>query len=176
MRPTGRLQRVNLEEARIMCIFKLFAAAVALTAPFVGTAATSFTADGKWGSVSEMTQYASAEDTKLSSSTICSENFKCTPSNLTWIPNSPTLYYDSENACEGLIKKGITTIFFHGDSYMRQIYAGMLITLNGDYRYGSLANSTQSGHCAYHRQFYEKKCGTLSMNHHGLVGDATDYF
>ena len=158
-----------------MYILKPFAAAVALAASFVGTSATSVTADGKWGSVSEMTQHTSGGDTKLSNSTICSERFKCTPSNLTWIPSSPTLFYDTENACEGLIKKGITTILFHGDSYMRQIYAGMLITLNGDYQYGSLANSTLSGHCAYHKQFYEKKCGTLSLNHHGLVGD-TIYF
>lgn len=30
---------------------------------------------------------------------------------------------------------------FYGDSYMRHIYAAMLITLNGNYESGSLANS-----------------------------------
>ena len=152
-----------------MSFFKPVAAVFALGASILGTDATSVTSDGKWGSVSEMTQYASGQDTKFSNNTICSENYKCTPSNLTWIPSSPSVFYDAENACEGLLKKGITTIFFYGDSYMRQVYAGMLITLNGDYQYGSLANSTLSGHCAYHKQFYEKNCGTHSLNYNGLV-------
>jgi hypothetical protein len=52
---------------------------------------------------------------------------------------------------------------------MRQIYAAMLITLSGDFRYGSLANSTLSPHCEYQRQFFEKRCGTRDLNHWGLV-------
>jgi len=64
---------------------------------------------------------------------------------------------------------GVTTIFFHGDSYMRQMYAAMLITLNGDYRYGSIKDSTVSPQCEYHRQFFEKKCGTRDLNHYGVV-------
>lgn len=52
---------------------------------------------------------------------------------------------------------------------MRQIYAALLITLKGDFRYGSLANSTLSPHCEYQRQFYEKKCGTRELNHYGVV-------
>ena len=35
----------------------------------------------------------------------------------------------------------------------------------------SLSNSTLSPHCEYHRQFYEKKCGTRELNHYGVVCD-----
>ena len=52
---------------------------------------------------------------------------------------------------------------------MRQMYAAMLITLNGDYRYGSIKDSTVSPQCEYHRQFFEKKCGTRDLNHYGVV-------
>ena len=52
---------------------------------------------------------------------------------------------------------------------MRQIYAAMLITLNGDYRYGSIANSTQYPDCEYHKQFNEKNCGRIHLNYEGKV-------
>jgi hypothetical protein len=77
--------------------------------------------------------------------------------------------YTSETACQGLIDKGITKIYFHGDSYMRQVYAAMLITLKGDYRGGSLQNATRVPECQYHRQFNEKRCGTRELNHYGVV-------
>ena len=68
-----------------------------------------------------------------------------------------------------MLNKGITEIMFHGDSYMRQMYAAMLITLNGDYKYGSIANATATPECMYHRQFYEKKCGVWQLNYGGTV-------
>ncbi len=118
-------------------------------------ATTSFTVNGAWG------QAVNNE---------C-EHYMCTPNNLTWVSTNPNIlkYYDNTTACDALVKKGVKKIFFHGDSYMRQIYAGLLITLNGDYRYGSLADSKLSPQCEYHRQFYEKSCGTRQLNHYGVV-------
>lgn len=52
---------------------------------------------------------------------------------------------------------------------MRQIYAATLITLTGDFRYGSIKDPSASPQCEYHKQFYEKKCGTHSLNHYGQV-------
>lgn len=131
--------------------------------------AASVTFNGRWGPVTDMDQMILPEGVTLSNSSICTDRFLCTPSNLTWILDRPSVLYDKVNGCEALLKKGIKQIHFHGDSYMRQIYAAMLITLNGDYEYGSLANSTLSPHCHYQTQFNEKGCGTLSLNHNGRV-------
>lgn len=101
------------------------------------------------------------------------KHFMCTPSNLTWIP-SPNLAiktYNSTTGCAALLRKGVKHIYFHGDSYMRQIYAALLITLKGDYKYGSIGNSSSSPECAYQRQFFEKRCGTRQLNHYGKVCD-----
>eukprot|EP01031_Cornospumella_fuschlensis_P039046 gene39046-47507_t len=95
---------------------------------------------------------------------MCSNNFK------TWKPDNPNFrWYDNDTACDALIAKGINLITFYGDSYQRQLYAGLLITLNGDYRYGSLNSNSQSPTCEYNRQFYEKKCGVWQLNHEGWV-------
>jgi hypothetical protein len=112
--------------------------------------------------------YSPIGEWKSAPKSLC-DRYLCTPSGLSWMFKPETDYYSSKAACDGLIAKGINKIYFHGDSFMRQIYAALLITLNGDYRYGSLANSTLSPHCEYHRQFYEKKCGTRDLNHHGVV-------
>lgn len=131
--------------------------------------ATSVSFNGRWGPVADLTQLILPEGVTLSNSSICGDRFLCTPSNLTWILDRPSVLINKATGCEALRKKGITTIYFHGDSYMRQIYAAMLITLNGDYEYGSLANSTLSPHCRYHTQFNEKGCTTRSLNHNGTV-------
>ena len=131
--------------------------------------ASSVSFDGHWGPVTDLNQIVLPAGVTLSNDSFCKDRFLCTPSNLTWILDRPSVLYDKVNGCEALLKKGITQIFFHGDSYMRQIYAAMLITLNGDYEYGSLANSTLSPHCHHQTQFNEKGCGTLSLNHNGRV-------
>ena len=123
----------------------------------------SFTGDGRWG-----------PQTAISNDTLCQEKFMCTPNNWTWIPSYPVPpfvggLYDNETACAALLKKGITSIYFHGDSYMRQVYAAMMITLTGDYRGGSLANATRVPECTNHKQFNEKRCGTRELNHYGRV-------
>lgn len=60
-------------------------------------------------------------------------------------------------------------MLFYGDSYMRHIYAAMLITLSGNFKDGSLANPESTPHCRYQTQFSEKSCNTFSMNHNGRV-------
>ena len=123
----------------------------------------SFTANGRWGT-----------QTAISNETLCQQKFMCTPNNWTWIPSYPVPpfvggLYDNETACAAFLSKGIKYIFFHGDSYMRQIYAAMMITLTGDYRGGSLANATRVPECANHQQFNEKRCSTRELNHYGRV-------
>lgn len=100
----------------------------------------------------------------------CIERFMCTGTNRTWIPQNG-IQFDHQSACKALIDKGITRILFHGDSFMRQIYAAMLITLNGNYMNGSISTHQSGSQCTYHKQFYEKKCGVRQLNHHGLVCD-----
>lgn len=115
----------------------------------------SFTADGSWEPVKDDS---------------CN-HFLCTTLNETWVPNYPQKYYNNVTACDALVNKGIKKIFFFGDSYMRQMYAALLITLKGDYRYGSIASATNSPECEYGRQFFEKRCGTRELNHYGIVCD-----
>lgn len=99
----------------------------------------------------------------------CLGRFMCTPSNYTYKSDDPKFVdYNSKNACAKLISKGIKRINFHGDSFMRQIYSAMLITLSGNYRNGSLVSSTG---CEFHKQFNDKKCGVHNLNHHGVVCD-----
>ena len=97
----------------------------------------------------------------------CVDHFMCTPSNYTFNSSDPRFVnYYAKNACTQLISRGIKRINFHGDSFMRQMYSAMLITLSGNYRNGSLISSTG---CEFHKQFNDKKCGVHNLNHHGLV-------
>jgi hypothetical protein len=133
--------------------------------------AASVSFNGQWGPVTDMNQIVLPAGVTLSNSSLCEGRFLCSPSNLTWILDRPSVLYDNVTGCEALLRKGITQIYYHGDSYMRQIYAAMLITLNGDYEYGSQANSTLSPHCRYHFQFNEKGCGTHLLNKNARVSD-----
>lgn len=100
----------------------------------------------------------------------CKEHFLCTKANRTWQANN-FKFYDNVTGCDALLSKGIKKIYFHGDSYMRQIYAGMLISLKNDYQYGSIKDPKASSVCEYQRQFFEKKCGLHSLNHEGYICD-----
>lgn len=84
--------------------------------------------------------------------------------------------YDSKTSCGALLAKGIDNIYFYGDSYMRQVYAAVLITLSGNYKNGSISNSdyamSQGGaDCQYRNQFNEKHCGIRQLNEDGKVCD-----
>lgn len=118
----------------------------------------SYTSNGVWSNVT-----SSCRDRHL-----CNHE-----TNLTWNQNTNPLpkYYNNISSCDALVQKGIKIIFFHGDSYMRQIYAAMLITLRGDYKYGSLASSTATPHCSFNHQFNEKTCGVYQLDHQGKVCD-----
>jgi hypothetical protein len=106
----------------------------------------------------------------------CKERYLCTPDELTWKSDNNPKLINHKEACDALIDAGITRIDFHGDSYMRQIYAALLITLNGNYVNGSIAN-TPFAHangakdCTYHKQFAEKHCGVKQLNHGPRVCD-----
>ncbi len=117
-------------------------------------ALVSYTANGTWE--------------KSEDGTVC-DKFLCTGHNrLAFKPTTPGFrILDKAAACEALLARGIKRINFHGDSYMRQIYAAMLITLTGDFRYGSISNSTYFPHCEYQKQFLEKRCGIGQLNHYG---------
>jgi hypothetical protein len=140
----------------------------------------SFTADGRWGPIPDneiQTSLQQQSAAKIAGSTvraissnesICNR-YMCTPSNLTFLPNYANTLFDMNSGCQALLDKNISTILFYGDSFMRQIYTGLLITLNGDYKGGSLANLTLSPQCANEHQFNEKSCGTRLMNHNGRV-------
>eukprot|EP01039_Chlorochromonas_danica_P008645 gene8639-9526_t len=118
----------------------------------------SYTATGRW-----------EEETNPHYPWKC-QNFLCLGANKTWIPNNPEfVFYNNETACQALLDRGISLINFYGDSYQRQLYAAMLITLNGDFQYGSLSQQSKDSTCSYHRQFYEKKCGVRQLNHQGFV-------
>ena len=127
-----------------------------------------------WGS-----SYSHEGEWKLSSSPEhdCKEHYLCAPGDVTWKSSDPNLVrFDVKNTCDKLIEKGITRIDFRGDSYMRQIYAAILITMNGNYVNGSIANTKfamDSGakECTYHKQFSEKHCGVRSLNHNPRVCD-----
>jgi hypothetical protein len=118
----------------------------------------SFTSDGSW---------------KEHTSDRECDHYLCIPTtNLTWTPNTyQNKFYDNVTACDALLKRGVREILFYGDSYMRHIYAAMLITLNGNYEAGSLSNPTNTPHCRYKTQFMEKNCNTMQLNHNGIVCD-----
>jgi hypothetical protein len=99
-------------------------------------------------------------------------HFLCTSKKETWASTNPKFkFYNATTGCEALLKKNITQIHFHGDSYMRQIYSAMLITLLGDYKYGSIRDGKAFPQCAYHMQFNEKTCGLKELNHYGWICD-----
>lgn len=103
---------------------------------------------------------------------LCKRNYQCVLGQNTWKAEGSRFYNWSE-ACASLVGNGIDTIYFYGDSYMRQIYAATLITLNGNYRNGSL-NSEIDGDgigCTYHEQFNEKRCGVHQLNRETNVCD-----
>jgi hypothetical protein len=93
--------------------------------------------------------------------------------NHTWITSTKNIY-DRSNACKGLVDKGIDSIYFYGDSYMRQIYAAVAITLSGNYINGSISTSEYAknsggGDCIYHKQFNEKHCGIRQLEEDAVV-------
>ena len=107
---------------------------------------------------------------------VCKDQYLCAEGDLTWMSEGNPTLFDVNNVCDALVDAGIRHIDFHGDSYMRQIYAAMLITLNGNYRNGSIADTdfaraNGAEQCNYQTQFAEKHCGVRSLNHSPSVCD-----
>lgn len=93
------------------------------------------------------------------------KHFLCSKNNLGYKADIPGFkLYDNETACQALYDKGIRLINFYGDSYIRQIYAALLITLSGDYHSGAIKKEGNFDKCVYHFQFSEKKCGLAQIN------------
>jgi len=120
---------------------------------------SSYTSDGAWEKVE-------ASETDQS----CKQ-YLCTPGNRAWKQKTPSILYNNVTACDALVKKGIKKIVYYGDSYVRQIYAAMLITLNGNYATGSIADPAKAPHCKYQTLFQEKHCNYWNLNHYGVVCD-----
>ncbi len=58
----------------------------------------------------------------------CRDRLLCTGSNLTW---ATTREYGAEEGCSMLASKGLKSIEFYGDSFMRHMYEGAVLTLTG---------------------------------------------
>jgi hypothetical protein len=117
----------------------------------------SYTGDGSWEKVVDAEKEC---------------QWTCTPSGLVWKQKTnPYKLYNNVTACEALKKKGIKKIQFHGDSYLRHIYAAMLITLNGNYESGSMKDPKSDTYCKYHNLFNEKRCNYYNLNHYGQMCD-----
>ena len=107
---------------------------------------------------------------------LCGKQHLCADGDITWVSSNHPTIFNVDNVCDELINAGIRRIDFHGDSFMRQIYAAILITLNGNYRNGSIADSdfaraNGAKACVYDKQFAEKLCGVRSLNHSPKVCD-----
>ena len=61
---------------------------------------------------------------------LCMDLNLCTAKNYTWghIP----MHYDKEEACSLLTRKGVTTLHLYGDSFLRHVYIGLVLTLTGE--------------------------------------------
>lgn len=121
----------------------------------------SFSPEGHW---------VSLKDTPEES--ICKRNYQCILGRNTWEAEG-SKFYNASDACASVVANGIDTIYFYGDSYVRQIYAATLISFNGNYRNGSLDSDVDGDGigCAYNEQFNEKRCGIRQLNRDAKVCD-----
>ena len=53
----------------------------------------------------------------------------CTAKNYTW--GHLPMHYDKEEACSLLTRKGVRTMHLYGDSFLRHVYIGLVLTLTG---------------------------------------------
>ena len=89
----------------------------------------------------------------------CNRTHLCTKSFKTWrsdLKASKRTTWNSKNACDMILSKGINTITFFGDSYMRHMYLAVLLTLSNNYRNAGLSKPNKK--CEYANQFDEKEC------------------
>jgi len=127
----------------------------------IDSATTSFTADGYWSGSEEESSPVVRSSNR--SSSVCKTMHLCTPTKHTWVGSHRYTVYNDTTGCDALLHKGVTKIMFYGDSYMRHIYAAMLITLNGNYKSGSLGDPDNDKQCYWDKQFSDKGCGVLHL-------------
>lgn len=97
-------------------------------------------------------------------------HYRCTENKFAWNSSDPTYKrYTKEEACDALVERGVRKVYFLGDSYMRHIYAAMMIFFTGDYRAGSLADPEGQTNCHYQRQFFEKRCNSHLLQQNGTI-------
>jgi hypothetical protein len=145
--------------------------------------AISYSVLGNWTDVSLMTYYASLKNQfLLVFGNHTWQNLDCGNASTTSLgeydreSKLPIHIYNNELSCRTLRQKGVDHIYFYGDSYMRQVYAAVLITLNGNYVNGSISSSQYSMNngaksCQYHQQFNEKNCGIRQLDEDAIVCD-----
>ena len=106
----------------------------------------------------------------IGKNSLCKDHFQCVLGHYTWMAKGGR-FYNASDACHALISRGIESIYFFGDSYMRQIYAATLISLNGNYRNGSLSRGVDGDGigCSFREQFNEKRCGVHQLQRDGKV-------
>ena len=121
--------------------------------------AYSYSPEGHWTNVA-----------KTPKDELCEKNFQCVLGHNTWEAEGAR-FYPYADACSSMVDRGIDTIYFYGDSYMRQIYAATLITLNGNYKNGSLHTDIDGDGigCSFREQFNEKRCGVHQLERDGNV-------
>jgi hypothetical protein len=101
---------------------------------------------------------------------ICTEHFQCVLGHKSWKAKGAR-FFKARDACEALASRGIQSIYFFGDSFMRQIYAATLVSLNGNYKNGTLHDDVDGDRigCSFREQFNEKRCGVHQLNRDGRV-------
>ena len=101
---------------------------------------------------------------------MCKNHFQCVLGHNTWKATGAH-FFKARDACEALTSRGIQSIYFFGDSFMRQIYAATLLSLNGNYKNGTLHNDIDGDRigCSFREQFNEKRCGVHQLNRDGRV-------
>lgn len=123
---------------------------------FISCSTVSYTSAGTW---------ANSTSEEQCSKFLCTNDGKHF-----WNSTEPTYkVYTVDAACQAIEDRGIKRIFFHGDSYMRHIYAAMMIFFKDDYRSGSLSEPENNKNCHYQRQFFEKRCNSQLLDRNGTV-------
>ena len=75
-------------------------------------------------------RHAAAEWVPAAAAQTCRDKLLCVgSSNLTW----PIAHeYGAEDGCAMLASKGLRSVEFYGDSFMRHLYEGLVLTLTGE--------------------------------------------
>ena len=79
-------------------------------------------------------------------------------------------FIDASDACEVLVRNGITHVYSVGDSFMRHVHVALALTLTGDYERGALPRDYVFG-CEGELQFESLPCRKVLAFDLGVCGD-----